>query len=148
VGIPQTGATSSAQLPSASSLIQIRDQMCVKKIPYTILALPSTATFTTDPSASKVTCKSVLNIAGTQTVVCTGPAESFFTIHVSNNASSEDFTVPMRGCPPSNNAESGPAPVSQPTTESVSSPEPQPTEVPPQPTGTEAPLPTLPISTP
>jgi hypothetical protein len=39
-------------VPSRSSTVQIRDQVCVKKLPYTILAMPTSATFDVNPNAT------------------------------------------------------------------------------------------------
>ena len=95
-----------------SSLVKEWDRFCVKKVPYTLLALPQNATFeivpfegtvpTAEPgssSPSEFSCSAVGTFRGQQVVVCKGPQLTSFTLRVSSDGSSEDFPVGLTWCP-------------------------------------------------
>lgn len=95
-----------------ASMIEEWDKICVRKIPYTILALPEKATFDVVPPEGPVptpehgssnpnvyTCNSVGVFGGKQVVVCSGPSLYSFTLKVSDGGNSEDFRVDLKACP-------------------------------------------------
>ncbi len=93
-------------------MVALWDKVCVKKLPYTILAIPENATFEVvqpedplppvqpgsgNPNVLSFFC--VVTFGGKQVVVCIGPEDFAFTLHVTDGGSSEDFTVPLKACP-------------------------------------------------
>ncbi len=97
---------------AAASMVELWDQFCVRKIPYTLLAIPENATFevvvpegtypTPAPgyfNAPQYACTSVLTINGQQVLVCTGPQLYSFTLRVTDGGTTEDFSVPLKACP-------------------------------------------------
>lgn len=103
-----TGSAPNSGTQTASG-VELWDQFCVKKIPYTLLALPKDASFdvvqpqgplpTVIPgySTSDMACTSVGMFRGKQVVVCRGPQLFSFSLKVSG--ASEDFQVPLKACP-------------------------------------------------
>jgi len=96
-------------VPAASSVV-VWDQFCVKKIPYTILALPENASFevvqpeilpTVVPggNSNDIACESVGTFRNKHVVVCRGPQLYSFTMHVTDGGTTEDFQVPLKACP-------------------------------------------------
>jgi hypothetical protein len=103
--------------PSAPRVL-LWDQFCVKKIPYTLLAVSESATFevntggdgeenrtvmpTFEPGASnpnKIACTSAGVYSGRQLIVCTGPNNWSFDITISDGGESGEFPVPLKWCP-------------------------------------------------
>jgi len=96
----------------APSMVELWDQICVRKIPYTILAIPENATFevvqpegplpTPEPGSSnpnELACSNPVTFGGKQVVVCTGPQLFSFNLHVTDGGTTEDFPVPLKFCP-------------------------------------------------
>lgn len=96
----------------AVSMVELWDQFCVRKIPYTILALPEGATYlvvapygpapafehgATNPNV--YACSTALTFNGKQIVVCTGPNAYSFSLQVTSDGATEDFSVPLKACP-------------------------------------------------
>lgn len=95
-----------------ASMVELWDQFCVRKIPYTLLALPKDATFEvvqpTEPlptpmpgyfNADELACVSVGIFRDKQVVVCRGPQLFAFTLKVNDAGATEDFQVPLKACP-------------------------------------------------
>ncbi len=97
-----------------SSLVTLWDKICVRKVPYTILAIPASASFdllapdgsiipALEPNATPVPganrCESVLNLGGRQVLVCSGQQNSVFMLRVTDGSLTEDFEVPLKACP-------------------------------------------------
>ena len=110
---PVTGGDNSSNAQTTSS-VEVWDQFCVKKIPYTILALSKNASFevaqsdasTPQPTpvvgtdnSNEIACSSVGTFRDKQVVVCHGPQLFAFTLHISGDGGSEDFQVPLKACP-------------------------------------------------
>jgi hypothetical protein len=96
----------------STSMVEIWDSVCVRKVPYTILAIPETATFSVIGADGSIrpaleqgqafepsSCKSVLNLGGKQVVVCRGEQGISLMIQVTDGGTSKDFEVPMKVCP-------------------------------------------------
>jgi hypothetical protein len=109
VTAPEGSTAPGAQEPS---MVELWDQVCVRKIPYTILAIPENATFevvqpegplpTPEPGSSnrnELACSNPVTFGGKQVVVCTGPQLFSFDLRVTNGGTSEDFSVPLKFCP-------------------------------------------------
>jgi hypothetical protein len=106
-------ATPTALTPvQDASLAVLWDKLCVKKVPYTILAIPSTASFGLVAADGSVvpsigpgnnphnsTCKSVLRIGDQLILVCTGRENTSFTLRVTDAGLSQDFSIPLLACP-------------------------------------------------
>jgi len=101
-----------SQSGQTSSIVQEWDRFCVKKIPYTLLALPQNASYeivapegiapTTEPGSrnpNEFSCTTAGIFRGRQVVACTGPQSWTFTLRVKDGGSSEDFVVALKGCP-------------------------------------------------
>ncbi len=95
----------------ASSLVQLWDQFCVSKVPYTLLAIPQGATFNvTQPTgplptpvpgyttADQTACGAAGVSHGQQVVVCRGPQLYSFGLHVASADATQDYQVPMKEC--------------------------------------------------
>jgi hypothetical protein len=112
--LPLENATETpGALTPGRSMVEEWDRVCVKKVPYTILAIPETATFsvvapdglieptlepgTINPEANA--CQSVLVFDGKQIIVCSGPQDTTITMRVTNGGLTEDFDVPFKVCP-------------------------------------------------
>jgi hypothetical protein len=109
----QTTATpapsTSDQAQDASGNIVVWDQFCVRKVPYTLLAIPQDASFEIAQSeegamptpvigtgnSNEIVCNSVGVYRDQQVVVCRGPQLFTFTLDVSGEA----FEVPLGACP-------------------------------------------------
>lgn len=102
------------RVPGATEvpMVEMRSQFCVRKIPYTLLALPENATFeviapygpvpTPEPGSTnpnEYACSAALILDGKQIVVCTGPNDYSFSLRVMNDGGAEDFPVPLKACP-------------------------------------------------
>lgn len=113
---PTAADTGAAQAPAVQGTptepqVQIWDQFCVKKIPYTLLAIPENATFeviqpegplpTVRPgySTTDIACESVGIFRGKQVLVCRGPDLWSFNVTISDGGASADFPVPLKSCP-------------------------------------------------
>ncbi len=109
--LQQGTGTPSAQKP-ADSLVQEWDRFCVKKVPYTLLALPENATYevaefegvlpTTEPGSNtplEFSCTTAGIFRGKQVVVCKGPQLVTFNLKVSSDGASEEFPVGLTFCP-------------------------------------------------
>lgn len=118
---PQRGAPTATPAASGSGsdaqqasepLVQEWDRFCVKKVPYTLLALPENATYevaqfegvlpTTEPGSNtplEFSCTTAGIFRGKQVVVCKGPQLVSFTLNVSSDGASEAFPVGLTFCP-------------------------------------------------
>ena len=110
-GTPGVEEATDSQTPVAS-IVELWSQFCVKKIPYTLLALPENASFevalpeetilpTPHPAmgnSNEIACTNVGIFRGMQVVVCRGPAAYAFPLQVSDGATSEEFEVPLKAC--------------------------------------------------
>ncbi len=107
---PVPTALSSSGTPT-SSLVALWDEFCVSKIPYTLLALPTDATFSiTAPqapvptpipgytTADQTACNSVGVFRGQQVIVCRGPQLASFSLHVTSAGATQDYQVPLKEC--------------------------------------------------
>ena len=107
---PSTSGSSVQQ--ADASLVQEWDRFCVKKVPYTLLALPENASYEVAPfegtmptiepgavSPSEFSCTTAGIFRGQQVVVCKGPQLTSFTLRVSADGASEDFPVGLTWCP-------------------------------------------------
>jgi hypothetical protein len=95
------------------------DQFCVKKIPYTLLAVPEDATFeivqpegplpTVRPgySTSEIACESAGIFRGQQVIVCRGPDLFSFNLTITSGGETGEFPVPLKTCPLPATAEPG-----------------------------------------
>ncbi len=110
-GAAVSPAPSTGSGTQTASVVQVWDQFCVSKVPYTLLALPQDASFdvvqpegplpTVMPgytTASQIACDSVGVFRDKQVVVCRGPQLFSFTLKISG-AASEDSQVPLKECP-------------------------------------------------
>jgi hypothetical protein len=92
----------------ASGDIVVWDQFCVRKVPYTLIAMPKDASFEvvqpegvlptpiiSTGNSNEIACESVGIFRDRQVVVCRGPQLYSFTLQVAG----EDFTVPLKACP-------------------------------------------------
>jgi hypothetical protein len=99
-------------IATATSSVVVWDQFCVRKIPYTLLALEQDATFevasqnvsptqVVGGNSTQFSCEGVGTFRDKQVVVCHGPQLYSFTLHVNNGGANgtEDFQVPLKGCP-------------------------------------------------
>lgn len=111
-----------------ASLVELWDQFCIRKIPYTLLALPENATFeliqpesplpTPNPvfsaNSNEISCTNVGIFRGQQVVVCRGPNNYSFSLQVSDGGAAEEFVVPLKACfdlnPPAPEVEATPVP--------------------------------------
>jgi hypothetical protein len=106
---PSTGGTT---VQTGTSMAQEWDRFCVKKVPYTLIAIPENATFevataggtipTREPggvSPGEFTCTAVGVFRGHQVVVCKGPQLTAFTLRVSADGESQDFLTGTTWCP-------------------------------------------------
>jgi hypothetical protein len=112
--------------PAANSSVVVWDQFCVRKIPYTILALPQGATYQLAESQvmptavvggnnTQYACDAVGTFRDKQVLVCRGPQLYSFTLQVSDGGTTEDFQVPLKGCPiPRSTADVTPEPAAVP----------------------------------
>ncbi|HEY2981982.1 MAG TPA: hypothetical protein VGJ22_12430 [Anaerolineales bacterium] len=107
-----TAVASQSGQAQTSSIVQEWDRFCVKKIPYTLLALPENASYeivapegiapSTEPGSrnpNEFSCTTAGIFRGRQVVTCTGPQFWSFTLRVKDGGSSEDFQVGLTGCP-------------------------------------------------
>lgn len=106
------GNNNSGLNTAANASVVVWDQFCVRKIPYTLLALSPDATFevgrlegivptpVVDSNSNEISCEGVGTFRDKQVVVCRGPQLYSFTLHVNNGGSNgvEDFQVPFKGC--------------------------------------------------
>ncbi len=139
-----TSVTPVAPLQNASMIV-LWDRVCIKKVPYNIIALPAGATFElvaadgtpipalmpdSTPVPGQNACKSVLILGDKQVVVCTGQQDTSYTLRVTNGGITEDFVVALKACPLK------PPQVENPVTPTVSTPDvpPPSTPLPPTPT--------------
>jgi hypothetical protein len=95
----------------AASSVVVWDQFCVRKIPYTLLALEPNATFEIASSNTAVptqviggntnqfSCEAAGTFRNKQVVVCRGPQLYSFTLNVHGSNGNEQFQVPLKGCP-------------------------------------------------
>ncbi len=110
-GVAASPAPSTGNGTQTASVVQVWDQFCVSKVPYTLLALTQDASFdvvqpegplpTVMPgytAADQIACDSVGVFRDKQIVVCRGPQLFSFTLKISS-AASEDFQVPLKECP-------------------------------------------------
>jgi hypothetical protein len=111
----QTTATpapsTDAQAQDASGSVVVWDQFCVRKVPYTLLAIPQNASFEivqpeviptpmiSTGNSNEIVCDSVGVFRDQQVVVCRGPQLFTFTLNVSGDGASEAFEVPLGACP-------------------------------------------------
>jgi hypothetical protein len=107
-GDQNTGPTA-----QASANIVVWDQFCVRKVPYTLIAISENASFeilqedgTVMPTpivstgnSNEVACESVGVFRDKQVVVCRGPQLFSFPISVSGDGGTEEFLVPLGACP-------------------------------------------------
>jgi hypothetical protein len=95
-----------------NSSVVVWDQFCVRKIPYTILALPENSTFELASGADAVVptqvvggnsnqfaCESVGTFRNKHIVVCHGPELYSFDLQVNDGGSTATYQVPLKGCP-------------------------------------------------
>jgi hypothetical protein len=94
----------------AASSVVVWDQFCVRKIPYTILALEPNATYelasdnvvptqVVGGNSNQFACDASGTFRDKQVIVCRGPQLYSFTLHVNSGNGTEDFQVPLKGCP-------------------------------------------------
>jgi hypothetical protein len=94
----------------AASSVVVWDQFCVRKIPYTILALEPDATYelasdnivptqVVGGNSNQFACDAVGTFRDKQVIVCRGPQLYSFTLHINGSNGAEDFQVPLKGCP-------------------------------------------------
>jgi hypothetical protein len=88
------------------SSVVVWDQFCVRKIPYTILALPENSTFelasdqivptqTVGGNTNQFACESVGTFRNKHVVVCHGPQLYSFNLQVNDGGSTEAYQVPL-----------------------------------------------------
>jgi hypothetical protein len=94
-----------------NSSVVVWDQFCVRKIPYTILALPENSTFELASESAVVptqvvggntnqfACESVGTFRNKHIVVCHGPELYSFDLQVNDGGSAATYQVPLKGCP-------------------------------------------------
>ncbi len=109
---PGTSANSGNSGPTTSQVasenVVVWDQFCVRKVPYTLLAIPQDASFEivkpegvqptpiiSTGNSNEIVCDSVGVFRDQQIVVCRGPQLFTFTLNVSGEA----FEVPLGACP-------------------------------------------------
>ncbi len=91
--------------------VEVWDQFCVAKVPYTLLALPTNASFDIKPPqgplptampgytvADQIACDSVGTFRDKQVVICRGPQLYAFSLQISGSGSSQEFKVPLKEC--------------------------------------------------
>jgi hypothetical protein len=94
----------------ASSSVVVWDQFCVRKIPYTILALEPNATYelasdnivptqVVGGNSNEFACDAVGTFRDKQVIVCRGPQLYSFTLNINGSNGAEEFQVPLKGCP-------------------------------------------------
>jgi hypothetical protein len=97
---------------STASIAEEWDRFCVKKTPYTLVAIPENASFEVVPfegtlptlepgsnNSGEFSCTVAGIFRGKQVVVCRGPQLTSFTLHVTADGKSEDFSVGLTFCP-------------------------------------------------
>ncbi len=97
---------------AASGDVVVWDQFCVRKVPYTLIAMSKNASFevakpegimptpvTGTGNSNEIACESVGIFRDKQIVVCRGPQLFTFTLNVSGDGASEAFAVPLGACP-------------------------------------------------
>jgi hypothetical protein len=108
-----TALASASSATAASGDVVVWDQFCVRKVPYTLVALPQNASFEVVQSdravmptpiistgnSNEIACESVGIYRDRQVVVCRGPQLYNITLHVSGDGANEDFQVPLKACP-------------------------------------------------
>lgn len=95
-----------------NSSVVVWDQFCVRKIPYTILALPENSTFelasesvavaptqVVGGNSNQFACESVGTFRNKHIVVCHGPQLYSFDLQVNDGGTTETYQVPLKGCP-------------------------------------------------
>jgi hypothetical protein len=93
-----------------NSSVVVWDQFCVRKIPYTILALPENSTFelasdqvvptqTVGGNTNQYACESVGTFRDKHIVVCHGPQLYSFNLQVNDGGTTQEYQVPLKGCP-------------------------------------------------
>lgn len=93
-----------------NSSVVVWDQFCVRKIPYTILALPENSTFelasqeivptqVVGGNSNEFACESVGTFRNKHIVVCHGPQLYSFNLQVNDGGTTESYQVPLKGCP-------------------------------------------------
>ncbi len=97
-----------------SPTVVVWDQFCVKKVPYTLLAVAENATFEVKPpddavvmptpnvrtgNTNEIVCESAGIFRGKQVIVCRGPELWSFNISITDGGQSDIFPVPLKACP-------------------------------------------------
>jgi hypothetical protein len=109
----------------ADSSVVVWDQFCVRKIPYTILALEPNATYeiatgnavptqVIGGNTNQFSCDAAGTFRDKQVIVCHGPQLYTFTLHINGSNGGEDFQVPLKGCPIPRNESAAPQPTAVP----------------------------------
>jgi hypothetical protein len=107
------GNNNTGPTAQASANVVVWDQFCVRKVPYTLIAISQNASFeileqdgTVMPTpivstgnSNEIVCESVGVFRDKQVVVCRGPQLFSFPISVSGDGGTEEFLVPLGACP-------------------------------------------------
>jgi hypothetical protein len=95
-----------------ASIVEEWDRFCVKKTPYTLLAIPENASYeivpfegtlpTIEPGSNnsgEFSCTTAGIFRGKQVVVCRGPQLVSFNLQVSADGKTEEYPVGLTFCP-------------------------------------------------
>ncbi len=102
--VPTLAVTSLPALPICESgtacavpVVEVRDQFCVEKIPYTLLAAPGNSTY--EWVSSDLKCVSQLHSSGELLITCTGTELTSYELQVCNGACAPPTAVNDGQCP-------------------------------------------------
>jgi hypothetical protein len=110
-----TGATQAPAVEGTptSPVVELLDQFCVRKVPYSLLAIPEDASFEVVPPAegvapptlnpltgntNEIVCTSAGIFGGKQVIACRGPELWSFNLTITDRGESGEFPVPLKTC--------------------------------------------------